>query len=481
MHIIHPSDQTGKRGGTRGEHPQLVPRACWLVVGLIEQVRCQSRGAVRAGGMESEASVESTEAVRRVVIIGASTGGASAADGLRRAGFDGEITVIGEEPELPYDRPQLSKGYLVHGDAAEDKLFLRPPEYYAQQRVTMRLGETATALDASRRAVTLASGEQLGYDRLIIATGGEAVRLNLPGADLAGIYYLRTLADARTLSSALAQAQAERGHIVVIGAGFIGSEVAAACRMRGIEVTLLDILATPLERVLGPEVGALYAASHRQRGVRLRMGEGVVAFHGQRHVEAVETTAGDRIACTHVVVGIGMRPRTAWLAHAGLSLDGGVLVDEHCETSIPGIFAIGDIARWPYRVPGSDPAQPPAMVRLEHWDTALRQGDIAARNALGDRVPFAAVPYFWSDQYDVKLHYVGLAEQWDEVVLRGNPAEESYLAFYLRDHIVLAAFAVNRARDLVAMKRILGLAPDAAALADDSEPLKSVVSRIAAL
>jgi 3-phenylpropionate/trans-cinnamate dioxygenase ferredoxin reductase subunit len=243
--------------------------------------------------------------------------------------------------------------------------------------------------------------------------------------------------------------------------------------MLGIDVTVLDILTTPLERVLGGEVGALYAEMHRSHGVRLRLGEGIAAFQGTDRVETVETTSGERFACSTVVVGIGVRPATEWLDGSGLALENGILVNAQCETSIPGIFAIGDAARWPYHRPGTDDVE---LVRLEHWDNALRQGDIAAQNALGRGLAFSSVPYFWSDQYGLRLQYVGYATSWDEVVIRGNPAAESYIAFYLSGEVVQAAFAVNRVRDLVALKRLIGQRPDRRALADDAVPLKSLMS-----
>jgi 3-phenylpropionate/trans-cinnamate dioxygenase ferredoxin reductase component len=412
------------------------------------------------------------ERIGNVIIVGAGIGGASAAEALRRDGFDGRIVLLGAEREPPYERPLLSKGYLL-GTVDDTKVTLRQATDYAAEGIDLRLGERAAALDVADRTVALASGERLAFDRLLIATGSDVRRLDVSGEALSGVRYLRTLDDARALKADLDVLRAAGGRVVVIGAGFIGAEVAADCRELGLEVTLLEILAAPMVRAVGEEMGAWLAEVHRAHGVDLRLGEGVAALRGAGRVEEVVTTSGARIPCALVVAGLGVRPADAWLRGSGLDLDDGVRVDAFCETSAPGIFAVGDMARWPYHPAGAEHAE---WVRVEHWDNALRQGEAAARNLLGRHMPFAPVPYFWSDQYDLKLHFVGLARSWDRVVLRGWPRDGTFIAFYLAAGRVTAALSANRVRDLVPLKRLVGTTPDETALADDHVDLRSLAT-----
>ncbi len=409
---------------------------------------------------------------QHIVIAGAGIAGASAVELLRREGYSGRITLVGEEPELPYERPPLSKGYL-QGATPEEKVFLRREQDYAEWEVELRLGTRATGLDTTARRLTLASCETLPYDRLLIATGGHALRLPIPGAQLDGIAYLRTLADARALAARVRAVQERGGRIVVAGAGFIGAEVAASCRMLGLDVTVIEPLPQPLVRVLGEQIGAWCAAVHRAHGVTLRLGEGVAAFGGQHHVEEVVTTSGARIPCDLAIVGVGMRPATDWLRGSGVAINDGVLVDQFCQTNALGVYAAGDVARCPYTQAG---LPQPEMVRLEHFDNGLRQGEAAARNLLGKQVPYTPVPYFWSDQYDLVLQYVGYAPGWDQLVLRGQPESGSFAAFYLAEGRIRAALGVNRVRELAALKKLIGVAADAAQLADESVNLRTLVS-----
>jgi len=413
--------------------------------------------------------------IQTIAIVGANIAGASTAEALRRAGYDGRLTLIGAESELPYERPPLSKEFLAgHVDAAQ--LTLRPRAFYDEQRIELWLGQRATALDAATRTIILANSERHRFDRIALATGSELLPLPVPGADLSGVHYLRTVADGQALLAALRAGASHSGRVVVIGAGFIGSEVAAGCRMAGMDVTLIEMLATPMERALGPEMGALLAEVHRAHGVDVRTGETVAAIRGHGRAEEVVTASGARIPCEFVVVGAGVRPATDWLTDSGLTLANGVVVDTTCASSAPGIFAAGDVANWPYQ-----PAEsaPPLRVRLEHWDNALRQGETVARNLLGEGVIYRHIPYFWSDQYDLKLQYVGYTPTWDQIVVRGNPPE-SFVAFYLLAGRVRAAFSSNRQRDLVTLKKLVGADPllPLDLLRDDQRPLKELLKLV---
>lgn len=423
--------------------------------------------------MADRAGAQVTAADPGVVVVGAGIAGASAVETLRREGYGGRITLIGAESELPYERPPLSKEYLL-GTIPEARVFLRPQEYYREQGIELRLNTHVTALDVRARELVLGQSGRMAFEKLLIATGSKEVRLHIPGGDLPGVRYLRTIADARALRAAMSDAGAAQQRVVIVGGGFIGAEAAAACRSLGLDVTLLEILPAPMARALGEEMGGIFANVHRAHGVDLRLNEGVAGFHGRGRVEEVVTTNGVRIPCAFVLVGVGVRPAIGWLEESGVELGDGVLVDDYCETSAPGIFAAGDVASWPYRPVGAADAE---RVRLEHWDNALRQSEVAARNLLGRRIPFAPVPYFWSDQYDMKLQYVGYARTWERLVVRGDPASGSFAAFYLADGYVRAALGVNRIRDLVALKRLIGTQTDPDRLADESSDLRSLAPR----
>lgn len=410
--------------------------------------------------------------IQSVGIVGANIAGASTAETLRRLGYGGRVVLFGAESELPYERPPLSKELLA-GQIEAERVTLRPRAFYDEQHIELRLGERVTTLDAAAHAMTLANGEQHHFDRIVLATGSELAPLAIPGVDLPGVHSLRTLADARALRAALLAGVSHRGRVVVIGAGFIGSEVAATCRAAGMDVTLIEMLPTPLERVLGPQMGAMLAEVHRARGVDLRTGETVAAIQGAGRAEEVVTGSGARIPCEFVVIGTGVRPATHWLEGSGVALGNGVLVDAFCESSVPGIFAAGDVANWIYQ-----PTEhtPPLRVRLEHWDNALRQGEVVARNLLGEHVAYRHIPYFWSDQYDLKMQYVGYTSAWDQIIVRGN-LPESFVAFYLQSGHVRAAFSSNRQRDLVTLKKLVGADPviSPTLLADDQQPLKELL------
>jgi 3-phenylpropionate/trans-cinnamate dioxygenase ferredoxin reductase subunit len=368
---------------------------------------------------------------RAFVIVGAGLTGAKAAETLRAEGFDGRVVLVGAESQRPYERPPLSKDYL-RGEAARENLDVHDAGFYAEQDIELRLGQTAVSLDPSAHEVTLDDGQRLAYDRLLLATGAEPRRLAAAGADLDGVLCLRTVEDADELRRRLDRG----GAVVVVGAGWIGAEVAASARQRGLDVTVLDPAAVPLERVLGREVGALYGDVHADHGVRMLMGTGVEAFEGQTKVERVRTTDGQALDCDFVVVGIGVAPRTGLAAAAGLAVDDGILVDEHLQTSCSDVFAAGDVANAHHPLYGR-------RIRVEHWASALHQGPVAAHSMLGRAAVYDRVPYFFSDQYDVGMEYAGFAATWDRVVFRGDPASREFIAFWLADDRVVAGMNVN--------------------------------------
>lgn len=399
-----------------------------------------------------------------IVVVGASLAGGRAAEALRQEGFGGRIVLVGAEPDRPYERPPLSKEYLWDETSAE-RMYLQPPAYYADHDIELWLGVRATGLDPSARTLDLADGRQLRYDKVLIATGASPRRLVVPGADLAGILYLRTLHDARELRRHMGTAR----RVVVVGTGFIGAEVAASCRRVGLEVVALEAGAVPLARALGRDVGRIYADIHRAHGVDLRTNERVVAFRGQGRVAQVVTASGTAIDCDSVVVGIGVAPECGWLAGAGLELQHGVVVDEFCRTTLPDVYAAGDVATWWHPILGE-------RLHVEHFDNAQNQGVAAAKSMLGNGEPYAPVPFFWSDQYDLTLQYVGHADAGDEVVLRGAVEDGSWSAFYLRDGCLRAALAVNRYTDLVAARRLIArrIPVQARQLADTAIDLRAL-------
>ena len=366
-----------------------------------------------------------------LVIVGAGLAGGSAAVQLRKDGFDGRIVLVGDEPEAPYERPELSKGYL-RGTKERAKLDVREAAFYGENSIELLTSTRVTAIDAKARDVLLSDGQRIPFDRLLLATGSSPRRLKLSGSDLAGIHYLRTVSD----SDAIREAAAGAHKAVVVGGGWIGAEVAASLRELGLEVTMVLPEPAPLERVLGPEVGAVYRDIHREHGVELRPGQRLSAFLGRGSIEAVQTGDGTRIPCDFVVVGAGASPRIELAAQAGLDVASGVLVDARLETSVPGIYAAGDVAEaW-------NPTFE-ARIRVEHWDNARRQGRAAARNMLGVGEPYDRIPYFYSDQYDLGMEYSGYAPSWDRVVFRGDPASRQFIAFWLRDGRVVAGMNAN--------------------------------------
>src|SRR4051794_21807697 len=404
-------------------------------------------------------------AERTFAIVGASLAGAKAAETLRTEGFDGRIVLIGTETEHPYERPPLSKDFL-RGEVPREALHVHPREFYTDQDIELWLGQTVHDLDRGAQELLLDDGTRLPYDRVLLATGSAPRRLEIPGAALDGVLYLRSVEDAERLRSRLQPGST----VVVVGAGWIGAEVAASARERGADVTVLAPASVPLERVMGREVGGVYRDLHAEHGVRMLMGTGVAAFEGDGTVERVRTTDDEHLPCDFVVVGVGALPRSALAARAGLAADDGILVDEHLQTSDPRVFAAGDIANAFHPFYGSH-------LRVEHWANALDQGPVAAQSMLGAPAIHDRIPYFFSDQYDVGMEYVGYARHWDRVVFRGDPARREFIAFWVAGDRVVAGMNVNvwDVSDAIAdLIRSRGSIADRD-LADPQRPLTSLI------
>jgi NADPH-dependent 2,4-dienoyl-CoA reductase/sulfur reductase-like enzyme/nitrite reductase/ring-hydroxylating ferredoxin subunit len=368
------------------------------------------------------------DAPSRIVIVGGGAAGFAAAEMLRRQDYRGSIVMLSQEKAAPVDRPNLSKDYLA-GSAPEDWLPLRPDDFYREAKIDLRLGVEVAAIDTKAKQVLLSGGEGIPYDRLLLATGAEPVRLPIPGADQPHVHLLRSLNDCRAIIASAKDAR----RAVVIGASFIGLEVAAALRARDIEVHVVGLEQRPMERVLGAEMGDFVRALHEEHGVIFHLGDTVNAIDGKR----ASLKSGGVIEADLVVIGVGVRPRLALAEKAGLAIDRGVKVDSYLETSVPGIYAAGDIARWPDRHSGEN-------IRVEHWVVAERQGQTAARNMLGQREAFDAVPFFWSQHYDVPINYVGHAEKWDEIAIDGDIGARDCLVRYKSRGRVLAVASIYR-------------------------------------
>jgi len=420
------------RTGEALRAPALDPIACWRVERRGDTVFVHDK--LPAPRPSPAASTASPHAPSSVVIVGGGAAGLAAADMLRREGYEGPITMLSADADPPVDRPNLSKDYLA-GEAQDDWMPLWPPDLYAERRVDLRLGARVLSIDPVARTVALEDGSRREFGALLLATGADPVRLPIPGADSPQVLYLRSFADSR----AIVERARKATHVVVVGASFIGLEVAASLRARGVAVDVVAPERVPLERVMGAEVGRFVQSVHEAQGVVFHLGETVTAVDGR----TVSLGAGGTLDADFVVMGVGVRPAVALAEKAGLALDRGIAVNEYLETSAPGIFAAGDAARWPDPHTGE-------RIRVEHWVVAERQGQAAARNMLGRRERFDAVPFFWSQHYDVTIRYVGHAERWDAVKIDGALDARDCSVAYLRGGRALAVATISRDRDSLA-------------------------------
>lgn len=438
------------RTGEALRAPALNPVASWKVevsdstVRVTERVEHES-GRAQAGGEGAVTDVSD------IVIVGAGAAGDAAAEMLRRKGFDGRVVLIGLDGTAPYDRPNLSKDYLA-GDAPEEWLPLRDSDFYEDQDIELLLESRVTSIDTEEGRVVLSNGDSYRFDRLLLATGSSPVQLPVPGADRPHVHYLRTLADCRAIIE-----KAGGGQAVVVGASFIGMEVAASLRAREMEVFVVAPESQPLERVLGSEIGGMVRTLHEEHGVQFRLGR-TVGDIGPNHVTLSD---GESLSADLVVVGIGVKPLTALAEEAGLDVENGVVVDEFLETSRKGVFAAGDIASWPNRRSGR-------RIRIEHWVVAQRQGQTAARNMLGARQPFDMAPFFWTQHYEYPIAYVGHAHEWDRIEVEGSVEDRDFVAAFKSGDKTLAVASLYRDQE--------SLEAEAAMERDNEERLNRVTA-----
>ena len=402
-----------------------------------------------------------------VVIVGAGHGGAQCAIALRQNGFTGSIAMIGREPEPPYERPPLSKEYFAR-EKTFDRLYIRPPQFWDEKDIALHLGVEVTAVDPTAKQLTLSTGETCGYGHLVWATGGDPRRLSCAGAELAGVHAVRTRADCDQL---MGEIDGGVKNIVVIGGGYIGLEAAAVLTKLGCQVTLLEALPRVLARVAGPELSAFYEAEHRAHGVDLRTGVAVDSLVGEGRVNGVKLADGSVIPADAVIVGIGIIPAVGPLIAAGAAGGNGLDVDEFCRTSLPDVFAIGDCAAFACDYAGG------AVMRVESVQNANDQATAVAKAITGDVQPYRAFPWFWSNQYDLRLQTAGLSLGYDQTVLRGNPADRAFSVVYLKGGKMIALDCVNMVKDYVQGRKLVeaGASPDLERLADPGVPLKELL------
>jgi apoptosis-inducing factor 3 len=410
--------------------PALDPVACWRVERTGDQVFVREKLS-QPSSSSRPAAADSGQHPSSIVILGGGAAGLAAADMLRRESYTGPITMISADQDPPVDRPNLSKDFLA-GEAKDDWIPLWPADRYAERRIELQLGSSVSSIDAAARAVHLENGTRREFGNLLIATGADPVRLPIPGHDSAKVYYLRSFADSRAIVDLALGAK----HTVVVGASFIGLEVAASLRARGVAVDVVAPDHLPLERVMGPDVGRFIQSIHETHGVVFHLGQTVTSLAGRK----VSLSGGSTLDADFVVMGVGVKPSLAVAEKAGITIDGGIAVNEFLETNVPGIFAAGDVARWPDPHTGE-------RIRVEHWVVAERQGQAAARNMLGRREPFDGVPFFWSRHYDVTINYVGHAERWDSVKIDGSLDRRDATVSFIRGGTTRAVATVSRDKE----------------------------------
>jgi len=418
------------RTGEALHAPAFAPVSCWRVERSGGRVYVREK-LEPSEKMQPATARPAATSPQQIVLLGGGAAGFAAAEMLRREGFGGKVVMLSADESAPYDRPNLSKDYLS-GNAPEEWIPLRGPEFYQENGIELVLGATATAIDTKGRRVALADGRSYAFDRLLIATGAEPVKLPIPGAELPHVRTLRSLADSRAL---VERAKASR-HAVVIGASFIGLEVAAALRHRGLDVHVVAPEQRPMEKVLGPQFGDFVRSLHEQHGVHFHLGR----KPGSINAKQVTLDDGSTLAADLVVIGVGVRPRLELAEKAGLTVDRGIVVNEQLETSVPGIFAAGDVARWPDHYSGE-------KLRIEHWVVAERQGQVAALNMLGRGERFAAAPFFWSQHYDISIDYVGHAAQWDRLDIDGDMAAHDVAVRYRKNGRTMAVAVIFRGEE----------------------------------
>lgn len=402
---------------------------------------------------------------KKIVIAGAGHAAGQLLVSLKQHGFRGEIVLIGEESYLPYQRPPLSKKFLS-GELSAERLHIKPQSFYDDPQVHTRLETRVTEINRSAKTVGTNAGETFAYDTLILATGSRVRHLAIEGSDLKGLHYLRNIADVEGIRSELQT----RKHAVIVGAGYIGLEVAAVTRQLGLEVTVIEMEDRVMSRVVSPETSDFYQVEHSTQGVKLRLSTGVKAFRGESRVEAVETTDGELIPADFVVIGVGIVPNTELASAAGIEVDDGIVVDDRCQTADPDIYAVGDCTLHPNSIYGR-------RLRLESVHNAVEQAKTAVNNICGIETHYAQVPWFWSDQYDLKLQIAGLSAGYDDIVIRGNPVNRTFACLYLKDGRLIATDAINSAREFVQSKALIaaGVRVDRDKLARDDLQIKDLV------
>ena len=403
---------------------------------------------------------------QRVVIAGAGHAAGQLVASLRQHKFEGQIVLVGDEPFLPYQRPPLSKKFLA-GDMDAERLYVKPASFYEDAGVELHLDSKITAIDRENQRLQLAGKDDITYDKLVLALGSRVRQLAVEGTDLKGVHYLRSIADVEGIRGDMEPGR----RLVVIGAGYIGLEVAAVAQQAGLDVTVIEMADRVMSRVVSPEISDFYQIEHTNQGVRLRLSTGVTALNGKKRVKSVTTSDGADLRADLVVIGVGIQPNTELATDAGLAVDNGVVVDNHCMTSDPDIFAVGDCTSHPNAIYER-------QLRLESVHNALEQAKTAAANICGGDVSYCEVPWFWSDQYDLKLQIAGLSEGHDDVVIRGNPAKRSFSCLYLTEGRLIAVDAINAPRDFVQSKQLIAdrAEIDATKLADTKIALKDMLA-----